>query len=91
MGSLSAVTELVANDARCSTRNPMLAEVDQPGIGRYLRATSPISFGRSPRVAPARSPRMGEDADAVLTSWLDLAPRDVAALQDEGVVGRVTE
>lgn len=88
-GPYQTVKELVAADARCSQRNPMLAEVDQPGIGRYLRATSPISFGRSPRVAPARSPRMGEDADAVLTSWLGLAPRDVVALQDEGVVGRV--
>ena len=42
---------LVRDDPRCSPANPLFAEVDQPGIGRYLMPGLPLDFSASPRAA----------------------------------------
>jgi 2-methylfumaryl-CoA isomerase len=83
--------ELVTGDERCSPRNPLLADVDQPGIGRYLRATSPIRLGRSARLPPAPSPLLGQDTPDILGSWLGLSGDRIAALGREGVIGRAVD
>src|SRR6202790_4773746 len=36
---------LVRDDPRCSPANPLFAEIDQPGIGRYLMPGLPLDFG----------------------------------------------
>lgn len=79
--------ELVSEDERCSPGNPMLAPVDQPEIGRYLRATSPIGFGRSGRMPPAASPLLGHDTAEVLGTWLELDRKQISALEGEGIIG----
>ncbi len=49
--------------------NPLFAELDQPGIGRYLAPGMPISVdGTHPRAAGA--PELGEGNDAVPADWL---------------------
>lgn len=85
-GPYQTFKELVAHDSRCSESNPMLREIDQPGIGRYLRATSPLQFSAARREPPKPAPLMGGDTREVLDSWLGLDSHEVDALIATGVV-----
>jgi 2-methylfumaryl-CoA isomerase len=78
--------ELVREDPRCSTTNPMFAAVDQPGIGRYLMPGSPLEFSGMSRVPPAPAPQLGEHTDQVLGDILGLSSREIGALHDAKVV-----
>ena len=53
-GPFQDFVELVRDDPRCSPQNPLFAEVDQPGIGRYPMPGLPLDFSR--RAAPADPP-----------------------------------
>ena len=86
-GPYQTFTQLVEEDARCSTANPMFAELEQPGIGRYLVPGSPLSFSGSPRATPIRAPLLGEHTDEVLGNDLGLSDRRIGELRDAGVVG----
>lgn len=86
-GPYQTFKELVSHDERCTPKNPLLAEVDQPGIGRYLRAASPIRFSRSERLPPMASPVLGEHTKEVLRSWLGTSDAAVATLAHEKVIG----
>lgn len=85
-GPYQTFKQLVTEDERCSPRNPLFAEVDEPGIGRSLRAASPLVFGRAARKPPAAAPTMGADTQRVLRSWLGLTADEVSGLAAEGVV-----
>lgn len=85
-GPYQTFVELVANDPRCSPANPMFAEVDQPGLGRYARAGAPLAFSNSPRVPPRPSPSVGADTQDVLRSWLRLPDAEIARLVAERVI-----
>ncbi|HVC77099.1 MAG TPA: CoA transferase [Candidatus Micrarchaeaceae archaeon] len=63
------VKQLVAEDARASTANPMFAEVEQPGLGRYLVPGSPLRFGAAARVPPRRAPALGEHTEEVFREF----------------------
>lgn len=86
-GPYQTFAELVAHDPRCSVANPMFAEVDQPGLGRYLRGSAPLAFSNAPRVPPGPSPRLGADTHEVLRSWLRLSDEEIAQLASERVIG----
>lgn len=86
-GPYQTFKELVKNDHRCSETNPMLAEVEQPGIGRYLRAASPLQFSGSAREPAEAAPRLGEHTREILETWLELDRREVEALISAGVAG----
>lgn len=79
--------ELVTEDERCSPTNPLFATVEQPGLGSYLRATSPIRFARSGRLPPAASPGLGQHTKEVLGSWLGIGEQDIASLARDKVIG----
>lgn len=65
--------------------NPMIGEVDQPDIGRYLVPGSPLAFVDEPRpVAPA--PRLGEHTADVLGELLALSGNDLDDLRARGVI-----
>ena len=85
-GPYQTFTELVEHDPRCSTANPMFAEVDQPGIGTYLMPGCPLDFGACERVPPTRAPLLGEHTDEVLSTILGLSGGAIGRLHDEGVV-----
>ncbi|MGA8426214.1 MAG: 2-methylfumaryl-CoA isomerase, partial [Candidatus Dormiibacterota bacterium] len=85
-GPYQTFKELVAHDSRCSEANPMLREIDQPTIGRYLHATSPLQFSAAKRRPPKPAPMMGGDTREVLDSWLGLDGQEVDALIATGVV-----
>jgi 2-methylfumaryl-CoA isomerase len=85
-GPYQTFTELVGDDPRCSTENPMFAEVDQPGIGTYLMPGSPLHCGATPRVEVRRAPLLGEHTDEILATCLGLGDAEIGRLHDGGVV-----
>ena len=70
-GPYQTFKELVSNDPRASLANPMFAEVEHPGLGRYLTAGSPLRFSALAPVPPLPSPTLGQHTDEVLRE-LDL-------------------
>jgi 2-methylfumaryl-CoA isomerase len=79
--------QMVEEDPRCSTDNPMFAEIEQPGIGSYLVPGSPLSFSGLPRTPPSRAPVLGEHTDQVLVEALGLGDGQIGKLRDAGVIG----
>ncbi len=80
---------LVESDKRCSPDNPLFAEVEQPGIGRYLMPGLPLDFSAAPREPTRPAPRLGEDTDAVLAGLLGLSPAEIGRLHDRGIAAGV--
>nr|MCW2727734.1 L-carnitine dehydratase/bile acid-inducible protein [Aeromicrobium sp.] len=70
--------------------NPMIGEIDQPGVGVHLAPGSPITFGaRGTRAEVAPAPRLGEHTEALLHDVLGLGDGVVAGLfADRVVAGR---
>src|SRR5436305_14019 len=77
--------ELVRDDPRCSPANPMFAEVEQPGIGRYPMPGLPLDFGAAPREPTLPAPRLGQHTDQVLSEVLGLPDGDITRLHDSGI------
>lgn len=78
--------ELVASDPRCSPANPLFAEVEQPGVGRYAMPGCWIDFGASARGPTRPAPVLGADTDAVLAAVLGLSEREISDLHDHKIV-----
>jgi 2-methylfumaryl-CoA isomerase len=85
-GPYRTVREALALDVDLSAQNPMFAEVEQPGAGRYLVPGSPLAFGATERVPAASAPRLGEHTDEILLGLLGLSEAAVGALHDAGIV-----
>jgi 2-methylfumaryl-CoA isomerase len=64
-GPYQTFKQLVAEDPRCSTDNPMFSEVEHP-VGTYLTPASPLDFSSHGRLPAVRSPRLGEHTDEIL-------------------------
>jgi 2-methylfumaryl-CoA isomerase len=89
-GPYQTFAELVSADPRCSTANPMFAEVHQPGIGTYLMPGSPLEFSANERVPPAPAPQLGQHTDEILAGVLGLSGTEIGSLHDEGVVAGIS-
>jgi 2-methylfumaryl-CoA isomerase len=63
------VKQLVADDPRASTANPMFSEVEHPWLGRFLTAGSPLRFGAAPPAHARRAPDLGEHTEEVLREF----------------------
>ena len=85
-GPYQTFMELVEQDPRCSTDNPMFEEVEQPGIGTYLMPGSPLDFGALDRVPVRRAPLLGEHTDEVLGDLLGLSGAEIGRLHYRGVI-----
>lgn len=85
-GRYQSFAQLVAEDPRCSERNPLFQRVEQPGIGAYLMPGLPVDFGAVPRAPVRRAPMLGEHTDAVLAEVLGLPEREIGRLHDAGLV-----
>jgi 2-methylfumaryl-CoA isomerase len=81
------VADLVGDGLPELSAHPMMAEVDQPGIGRFLAPGSPLDFaGTSAR--PARTaPVLGQHTQDVLTEILGLSGPELAELGRQRVIG----
>ena len=89
-GPYQTFRQLLEEDPRCSTANPMFEEVEQPGIGTYLMAGSPLGFSELARVPVRRAPMLGEHTDEVLADVLSLSDAEIGRLHDDGVVAGPT-
>ncbi|MGP4025211.1 CoA transferase [Actinomadura sp. 3N407] len=75
-------TELTADlDAE-----PLMAPLDQPGIGPHLAPGSPLRLGET-STPPAPAPTLGEHTDEVLRNVLSLSPDRVKALRTRRIAG----
>ena len=63
------VKQLVAEDPRASTANPMFADVDHAGLGRFLTTGSPLRFGAAAPVPPRPAPTLGEHTEEVMREF----------------------
>jgi 2-methylfumaryl-CoA isomerase len=90
-GRYQTFRELVDEDPRCSTDNPMFEEIEQPGIGTYLVPGSPLDFGKVGRMPPRRAPLLGEHTDEVLSDLLGLDDSEIRRLYEQGVVAGPAE
>ncbi|CAO3431415.1 CoA transferase [Azospirillum doebereinerae] len=80
--------QLVAEDRRCTTANPLLREIEQPEVGPLLVPGSPLSFpALGERTDHRPAPVLGQDTDAVLGDLLGLSSAEIGRLHDEKVVG----
>ena len=67
------------------TANPLFDTLDQPGVGPYHAAGSPLAIdGAHPRAAAA--PALGADTATVLTELLGLSDAQIRRLEQDGVV-----
>lgn len=79
--------ELVRSDPRASLINPIMSEVIQPGVGRWLAPGLPVHFGSHPDAPPAPAPLLGEHTDQVLHRLLGMEDDAIQSLRRKGVVG----
>ena len=84
-GPFQDFATLVNSDPRCSTANPLFAEIEQPGIGRYLMPGLPLDFSASPRQPTRPAPHLGTDTDRVLSEVLGLSAAAIGRLHDAGI------
>ncbi|MCH5675631.1 CoA transferase [Streptomyces gilvus] len=77
--------DLVADDARLLRENPLMAEVEQPGIGRHWAPGSPLLMDGDQSL-PLPSPLVGQHTDDVLGAELGLSADDLAVLKKNGVI-----
>ena len=68
-GPYQTVKQMVADDPRASTANPMFSEVDHPGLGGFITASSPIRFGRAASVPAHPAPTLGQHTEEVLREF----------------------
>lgn len=68
-GPYQTAKELVTQDPRASAANPMFADVEHPGLGRFLTTGSPLRFGGATRVPPRPAPKLGEHTAEVLREF----------------------
>ena len=85
-GPYQTFRQLVSEDPRCSTENPMFAEVDQPGVGSYLMPGTPLRFSGLERAPVRRAPVLGEHTEEVLGDVLGLSATEIGRLHDAGTV-----
>jgi 2-methylfumaryl-CoA isomerase len=68
-GPYQTFKELVAEDRRASTANPLFAAVDQPDLGTFIAPGSPLRFGAAEPVPPRPAPKLGEHTEEVLSEF----------------------
>ncbi len=85
-GPFQDFVELVRDDHRCSPANPLFAETEQPGIGRFPMPGLPLDFSASPRQPTAPAPVLGQHTDQVLAEILGLSAAEIGRLHDTGII-----
>ncbi|MBK5111218.1 MAG: CoA transferase [Thermoleophilia bacterium] len=85
-GPYQTFRQLITEDERASTANPMFEQVEQPGVGAYLMPGSPLDMGAVDRPPVVRAPLLGEHNEEILAEVLGLSPAEIGRLQDDGTV-----
>jgi 2-methylfumaryl-CoA isomerase len=85
-GPYQSFLELVNNDPRASTHNPMFSQVQQAGVGTHLIAGTPLDFAESTRAPAVPAPRLGEHTEQILAELLGRSSAQIGQLMDAGIV-----
>lgn len=85
-GPYQTFRQLVEEDPRASTANPMFEEVEQPGVGTYLMPGTPLDFSAFDRTPVRRAPLLGEHTEEILAEVLGLGEGEIGRLHDRRVV-----
>ena len=85
-GPYQSFLEMVREDPRCSTQNPLFDDVDQPGIGRFMMPGSPLEFRGHVREMVRPAPTLGQHTDEILAGTLGLTGAKIGELRDNGIV-----
>jgi 2-methylfumaryl-CoA isomerase len=85
-GPYQTFRQLVEDDPRVSTDNPLFEAVEQPGIGTYLTPRSPLHFAAAGTLPARPAPLLGADTERVLAEVLGLSAGEIGELHDAGVV-----
>ena len=85
-GPYQDIRQLMSEDARCSTRNPLFQQLDQPGVGTHLAPGSPLSFGDLPRKELRPAPRLGQHTDAILREVVGCTDGEIMRLRRASIV-----
>jgi 2-methylfumaryl-CoA isomerase len=85
------VADLVGDGREELAAHPMMAEVDQPGIGRFLAPGSPLEFAdRSSAQQAPIAPVLGEHTGDVLSEILGLSDAELGELGRQHVIGEAS-
>jgi len=68
-GPYRTFKELVADDPRATSANPLFVDVDHPGLGTYPTPGSPMRFSAAEAVPPRPAPTLGEHTDEVIREF----------------------
>ncbi|MBB4663904.1 CoA transferase [Conexibacter arvalis] len=90
-GPYQTFKQLVEEDDRCSTANPLFSEVEHPGLGRYLMPGSPLHFADLERQPARRAPLLGEHTEEILAEVLGCGDAEIGRLLERGVVAGTRE
>jgi 2-methylfumaryl-CoA isomerase len=85
-GPYQTFRQLVTEDPRCSTANPLFEKTEHPGVGHYLMPGSPLWFTDVQREPVRRAPTLGEHTEQILADTLGLNPTEIGRLHDNGTV-----
>lgn len=85
-GPYQTFTQLVREDVRASSANPLFARVEHPGSGAYLTPRSPLEFSDADTLPPAPAPVLGQHTDEILAGVLGMSSAAIGRLRDRGVV-----
>jgi len=88
-GRYQSMRTMVEEDIDVSSDNPMFNAVEQPGIGTYLAAGTPLDFGGLERLAAAPAPALGQHTNQILSDRLGLSSHEIGRLHDRGIVAGV--
>lgn len=86
-GPYQDVAQMLAEDARVSTDNPMFSPVAHRALGISLTARTPVDFSAVEAVPPPSGPILGQHTDEVLADVLGLGSGQIGDLHDRAVIG----
>lgn len=88
-GPYQSFRQLLDEDPRASTANPMFRKIDHPGIGMLTTPASPLDFSSMPRLPARPAPRLGEHTDEILAE-IGYSGKEIGTLHDRGIVAGVS-
>jgi 2-methylfumaryl-CoA isomerase len=85
-GPYQTFTQLVEEDPRITTDNPIWEQIEHPEVGTYRMPGSPLNFSNVEPVPVRRAPLLGEHTEAILGELAGLSTLEIGRLHDAGVV-----
>jgi 2-methylfumaryl-CoA isomerase len=85
-GPYQTFGQLVREDPRCSSDNPLFETVEHPGIGSFLTPRSPLDLSAVEGLPARPAPGLGQHTEEILGEALGLSDREIGGLVERGVV-----